>query len=150
MRLPTNLLRAGGHLDTTAARSFYAAAARWRRAASTSAPLYFQSDAVRRSIRTTRLVGTSRDLDGSDGEFFGVDPRPILTHIEDGRGRGMRLDENGFCLVGHPLNHIDYYDNSAVLDSYYAECEALVKRETGASRVLGFDHNLRSRACKMQ
>ena len=58
------------------------------------------------------------------------------------------MDENGFCLVDHAWEHVDYYDNEAILGTYYSECDALIQRHTGASRVLAFDHNLRSRARK--
>jgi len=60
------------------------------------------------------------------------------------------LDTNGFALVDHSYDHIDYYDNSSILNQYYAEVEALVQHTTGASRVLAFDHNLRSRALKQE
>lgn len=110
--------------------------------------MHYQSDRVPRSLTSTGRVGTRRDLAGSDAEFFGVDPVPTSVAIEDGRGAGFSLDDNGFCMVGHAWDHIDYYDNSAILNVYYAEVESLVQRETGASRVIAFDHNLRAKQRK--
>ena len=46
-------------------------------------------------------MGTNRDVLGSDGEFFGVDPVPTMMDIEDGRGKPFTLDRNGFTLVKH-------------------------------------------------
>jgi hypothetical protein len=114
----------------------------------TTATLYYQGPEVPRSLTSTGLVGTNRDVQGSDGEFFGVTPTPTVTSVRDGRGQPFSLDENGFCRVDHAWAHVDYYDNEAILGKYYSECEALVARHTGASRVLAFDHNLRARARK--
>ena len=50
--------------------------------------------------------------------------------------------------MGHAWEHIDYYDNASILNVYYAEVEALVQRQTGASRVIAFDHNLRAKQRK--
>ena len=51
-------------------------------------------------------------------------------------------------MVSHAWEHIDYYDNTAILNAYYAEVEALVRRQTGATRAIAFDHNLRAKARK--
>lgn len=119
-----------------------------RRAASTSAQLYYQGTGVPRSLLSTGLVGTNRDAQGSDGEFFGVEPRPTEVTISDGRDGNFTLDQNGFCRIDHAPEHIDYFDNSAILNVYYAQCEELVAEQTGAVRVIAFDHNLRARARK--
>ena len=121
---------------------------RLARHASTRALMHYQSEHVPRSLTSTGRVGTRRDLAGSDAEFFGVDPAPTSVEIEDGRGAGFTLDANGFCMVGHAWEHIDYYDNPSILNVYYAEVEALVQRQTGASRVIAFDHNLRAKQRK--
>lgn len=121
---------------------------RTTRRASTQALLHYQSDEVPRSIVSTGLVGTKRDVEGSDSEFFGVNPAPREMRISDARDQHFTLDTNGFCCISHPVEHIDYFDNSAVLTKYYAQCEALVAEHTGAARVLAFDHNLRSQKRK--
>ena len=89
--------------------------------------MHYQSERVPRSLTSTGRVGTRRDLAGSDGEFFGVDPAPTAVDIEDARGAGFTLDGNGFCMVSHAWEHIDYYDNTAILNTYYAEVETLVR-----------------------
>jgi len=54
------------------------------------------------------------------------------------------LDEEGFALAHFTTTVENLYDANAVPGRYYAEVEALVRRVTGATRVLAFDHNLRS------
>jgi len=54
------------------------------------------------------------------------------------------LDEEGFALVRHGTAVADLWDEKAVKTVYYRELEALVRDLTGASRVVAFDHNLRS------
>ena len=58
----------------------------------------------------------------------------------------LSLDAEGVVLVDAPSATRDFTDPDRVRERYYPEVEALVKRHTGASRVLAFDHNLRSRA----
>jgi hypothetical protein len=53
------------------------------------------------------------------------------------------LDREGFALTPHLSRVTDFYDESQIRSIYYAELEALVRAQTGASRVLVFDHNLR-------
>lgn len=53
------------------------------------------------------------------------------------------LDREGFALV--PLaTTADLWDPDAVRASYFPAVEASVARDTGASRVVAFDHNVRS------
>jgi hypothetical protein len=72
------------------------------------------------------------------------DPRRVT--IRNGRpdAAGFRLDENGFRFVRHDTKVRDFYDEQQVRQIYYPEMEALVKAESGASRVLVFDHTLRT------
>ncbi|MEA2625522.1 MAG: hypothetical protein QOD06_1567, partial [Candidatus Binatota bacterium] len=56
------------------------------------------------------------------------------------------LDREGFGLVPHATAVEDVRDSAAVRGGYYPEIEALVKQVTGATRVVAFDHNLRSGA----
>ncbi|CAK0824436.1 unnamed protein product [Prorocentrum cordatum] len=118
------------------------------RAASTRAVVYYQGPGAPASLASTGQVGTHRDLAGSDGEFFGVDPRPTEVAIEDGRGRRFTMDENGFQLERHEWGHVDYYSSRDVLDAYYPECERLVCERTGAKWALAFDHNVRAASRK--
>jgi hypothetical protein len=65
--------------------------------------------------------------------------------ITDGRAvAGLGLETSGFALVGHPTKVTDFFDPAQLESVYYAEVVELVKRESGAARVVVFDHTLRS------
>lgn len=53
------------------------------------------------------------------------------------------LETAGFTLVSAPSAVRDFYDERQLEDTYYGEVEALVKKLTGASNVVVFDHTLR-------
>jgi hypothetical protein len=73
-----------------------------------------------------------------------LDPRRVT--IRNGRPQADRftLDRNGFRFVRHDTKVADFYDEDEVRRVYYPEMEALVKQESGASRVVVFDHTLRT------
>jgi hypothetical protein len=64
------------------------------------------------------------------------DARPIATDLS--------LDRQAFILTRHDTKVRDFYDENEVRTAYYAEVEALIKRETGAAKVVVFDHTLRT------
>ena len=66
--------------------------------------------------------------------------------IYNGRAvaHGLSLEREGFILVDHNTQVKNFYDEAEVRSVYYKETEELVKRITGAKRVLVFDHTLRA------
>ena len=52
--------------------------------------------------------------------------------------------ETGFILVEHKTQVGDFFDTRQLESVYYPEVEQLIQRESGASRVVIFDHTLRS------
>ena len=68
------------------------------------------------------------------------------TKLRDGRplAGSFNLEEHGFEFVDHPTKTADFFNPEQLADIYYPEVEQLVKERTGASRVLIFDHTLRS------
>ena len=56
----------------------------------------------------------------------------------------LSLEEHGFELVEHKTKVADFFDESELKSVYYPEVEKLIKRESGAARVVIFDHTLRS------
>jgi hypothetical protein len=67
------------------------------------------------------------------------------VEISNGReARDLALDRNGFVLVEHRTAMRDFFDADELKRVYYPEVEALVRRIAGASRVVVFDHTLRS------
>jgi len=71
---------------------------------------------------------------------------PHRVSIRNGRPytNRFRLEQDGFRFVRHDTKVSDFFDEEEVRRVYYPEMEALVKAESGASRVLVFDHTLRT------
>jgi len=73
----------------------------------------------------------------------GTDERHAME-ISDGRSREWSLDGNGFVFVPHPTQVKDFFDKDQLQATYYPEVEALIRKVSGAKRVVVFDHTLRS------
>jgi hypothetical protein len=73
-----------------------------------------------------------------------TEQRPM--RIRDGRplGSQLSLDQNGFVLVEHRTAVTDFFDTAQLEASYYPEVQRLVQTVSGASRVVVFDHTLRT------
>lgn len=56
----------------------------------------------------------------------------------------ISLERTGFVLVEHKTQVGDFFDPQQLESVYYREVGQLIKRESGASRVVIFDHTLRS------
>ncbi|KAJ3503492.1 hypothetical protein NMY22_g18231 [Coprinellus aureogranulatus] len=67
--------------------------------------------------------------------------------IEDVRGKEDQytLDTSGFQWVHTPAKHTSFQNDEAIKNEYYPESIDLLKKVTGASRVVIFDHTLRRR-----
>ena len=72
------------------------------------------------------------------------DPRTVKMH--NGRLETDRfvLDRDGFRFVGHPTKMRDFYDEDEIRSVYYPEMVELIKAQSGAKRVVVFDHTLRT------
>jgi hypothetical protein len=71
---------------------------------------------------------------------------PHKVTIRNGRAFSDRfaLERDGFRFVRHDTRVADFFNEDEVRRVYYPEMEALVKAESGASRVVVFDHTLRT------
>jgi hypothetical protein len=87
-------------------------------------------------------TGAPGDLDVRSGGQ--QDPRRIT--IANGRPHAAKLglEQDGFRFVRHDTKMRDFLDEDEVRRVYYPEMEALVNAESGASRVVVFDHTLRT------
>ena len=83
---------------------------------------------------------------GSTALDTNIKPDKRRVPIADGRplADGFALERNGFRFLQHRTAMRDFFDEPAVQGLYYREMEDLVKRETGAARVVVFDHTLRT------
>ena len=66
--------------------------------------------------------------------------------VENGRlvRDRLSLDEQGFIFIEHKTRVMDFFDADQLRSIYYPEVEQLIKKVSGASRVVIFDHTLRS------
>jgi hypothetical protein len=76
----------------------------------------------------------------------GGSPDPRQVTMRNGRLRTAEFDleRHGFRFVRHDTKMADFFDEAEIKRVYYPEMEALVKKESGASRVVVFDHTLRT------
>ena len=54
------------------------------------------------------------------------------------------IEEEGFEFLSHKTSIKDFFDKTELESIYYPEIEALIQKVTGASRVIVFDHTLRT------
>lgn len=73
-----------------------------------------------------------------------LDPQKVTIHNGRDTAKGFTLDRNGFHFVPHPTKVTDFFDEAEIKRVYYPEMEALIKAESGAKRVVVFDHTLRT------
>ena len=68
------------------------------------------------------------------------------VHIHDARPLADRLslDLQGFVLRRNATTVRDFYDDDHLRAVYYPEVERLLKTETGAEKIVIFDHTIRS------
>lgn len=83
---------------------------------------------------------------GSDRRVGGGASEPRRVVLRNGRleAANFALERNGFRFVRHDTKVVDFFDEDEIRRVYYPEMEALVKAESGASRVEVFDHTLRT------
>jgi hypothetical protein len=72
------------------------------------------------------------------------DPRRVVIHNGRRGAQDSTLDRNGFRFVRHDTKVADFFNEAEIRATYYPEMEALVKAQSGASRVVVFDHTLRT------
>jgi hypothetical protein len=93
----------------------------------------------------TKVFTVTAGPGGQDVRSGGT-PDPRRVRIRNGRPRAgeLVLDRDGFRFVRHDTKVADFYDAAEIRRVYYPEMEALIKAESGARRVIVFDHTLRT------
>lgn len=71
------------------------------------------------------------------------EPRAMAVHDARRLAEAPKLETAGFTLVEALSAVSDFHDEQQLKNTYYAEVEALVKKLTGASKVMVFDHTIR-------
>jgi len=72
------------------------------------------------------------------------DPQTVVMHNGRPHVGRFTLDGDGFRFVDHRTKMVDFFDQAEISSIYYPEMVALVKAESGARRVVVFDHTLRT------
>ncbi|KAJ4316301.1 hypothetical protein N0V94_005510 [Neodidymelliopsis sp. IMI 364377] len=105
-------------------------------------------------VRTT--VNYTQDVDQLTELYFYESEKAKGIHepgdsaveiaISDGwpRAQDFTLDTNGFSLHNFRAQHNEWEDEQSVRSKFYPEVVDFLKRELGASRVLVFDHTIRT------
>lgn len=71
-----------------------------------------------------------------------LDPHRVT--IRNGRLQEFVLEREGFRLVSHDTKVTDFFNPGQISDIYYPEVIDLIKAQSGAKRVVVFDHTLRT------
>jgi hypothetical protein len=72
------------------------------------------------------------------------DPQKVVMHNGRPHVGELDLEVHGFRFVQHDTRVQNFLDEAEVKRVYYPEMEALIKAESGAKRVVVFDHTLRT------
>jgi len=85
--------------------------------------------------------------DPSEGRFKNWEPKSYPVNIENVRGKEAEytLDKTGFEFHKSPtsLKTDEFEDDDKIKEAYYPEVIETIKRLTGASKVVIFDHTIR-------
>ncbi len=119
---------------TRAARSVAATTAAW-----VDASVNYLADLSVKPVTYNPPPGTGVPRRVGNYRNFTVRIHDARPHVGE-----LSLDRQAFILVPHATQVRDFYDEQEVKGRYYAEVEALVRRETGAAKVVVFDHTVRT------
>jgi hypothetical protein len=72
------------------------------------------------------------------------DPQKVVMHNGRPHVGEFNLEVHGFRFVQHDTRIQNFLDEAEVKRVYYPEMEALIKAQSGAKRVVVFDHTLRT------
>ncbi|KAJ7856701.1 hypothetical protein B0H14DRAFT_2752477 [Mycena olivaceomarginata] len=76
---------------------------------------------------------------------FSLENHQVEIHNLRGNESAATLDTAGFQLFKHPAKHTAFANDTEIEKEYYPESIELIKKLTGASRVVLFDHTVRRR-----
>jgi hypothetical protein len=93
----------------------------------------------------TKIFTVTAGPGGADVRSGGTpDPRRVAIHNGRPHATDFALEREGFRFVRQDTKVTDFFDENQIKRIYYPEMEALVKAESGAKRVVVFDHTLRT------
>ncbi len=93
----------------------------------------------------SKIFTVTANPGGTDVRSGGTpDPRRVTVHNGRPYAKELALERDGFRFVQHDTKVADFFDEAEIKRVYYPEMEALIKQESGAKRVVVFDHTLRT------
>src|SRR4029077_19532626 len=107
--------------------------------ATIEASLFYLAHGADKLVTYVAAPGGRDERSGGGSETH----RVVLQNGRLGADR-FEFEREGFRFEPHHSNLADFFDEAAVRRVYYPECEALIKRVSGAKRVVVFDHTLRT------
>ncbi|KAF8184823.1 hypothetical protein BJ912DRAFT_495983 [Pholiota molesta] len=84
-------------------------------------------------------------ITGERKKNFTWEEKEVVIENVRGREDTVSLDTTGFQYFREPAQHKAFTNEDAIRAEYYPESEALIKKVTGAARVVLFDHTIRRR-----
>lgn len=85
------------------------------------------------------------DVDPATGKRpsnFGRDHKEVQIENIRGKESTYSLDTSGFQYFTHPTTHKKFTDDKEIKGEYYPESVTLLKKFTGANRIIIFDHSM--------
>lgn len=107
------------------------------------ADLNYSVDTGVMPVTETQYLGDYKTVTDLSNHTY--DPHTVRIHNGRLHWDRFQLDRNGFEFARHKTAMLDFYDEQALRDVYYREMEDLIAAKSGASRVVIFDHTVRSR-----
>jgi hypothetical protein len=103
------------------------------------APVNYLADTSVKPVTYNPPAGTG--LPRREGNY-----RNFTVHIRNARRivTELSLDRQAFQLTRHATAMTDFYDERQIRSRYYPEMERLVREQTGAEKVIVFDHTIRT------
>jgi hypothetical protein len=93
----------------------------------------------------TKVFTVTAGPGGQDVRSGGTpDPRRMVIHNGRPHAADFALERDGFRFLRHDTKMADFFDEDEIKRVYYPEMVALIKAESGAKRVVVFDHTLRT------
>ncbi len=103
------------------------------------APVNYLADLSIKPVTYNPPAGTGMPRREGNYQNFVVRVHNARPYADD-----LSLDRQAFILTRHDTQVRDFYDEAEVRSVYFAEVEVLIKRETGAAKVVVFDHTVRT------
>ncbi|TFK32511.1 hypothetical protein BDQ12DRAFT_692393 [Crucibulum laeve] len=95
-------------------------------------------------VRAYRRINVDPEK-GEKEQNYDTIPKNVVIENVRGKEESVTLDTAGFQFFNSPAKHTSFTDDAEIEKEYYPESIELIKKLTGATRVVLFDHTVRRR-----